>query len=192
MGQFTRGYTHWPFPSFFFRPVALWSPRNLVWRSWHGGPWKCSFLATLLQHALGKFQPWHDTWQFFLQIKVVGLSEIDCVFQLIWKLDLCSAESRLYRWGQMGMGTDDDSQTVSAFHQGFNLQWGNFQIYLRVIPTNWNFIWHIDSDILSGILFDRYSDILQCPLRSGTRGWGPAVPAEEGGGQAALLIRSRV
>jgi hypothetical protein len=62
-----------------------------------------------------------------LQIKVVGLSEIDCVFELIWKLDLCSAESRLYRWGRWGqMGTDgdgdDDSQTVSAFHQGFNLQ----------------------------------------------------------------------
>ena len=61
----------------------------------------------------------------------------------------------------------------------------------------WHFIWHVYSDILSGILSGILSDISlltfylhcmwhlalaievpQCPLRSGSRSWGPAVPTE--------------
>ena len=111
--------------------------------------------------------------------------------------------------------------------------------------TTWNCIWHIYSDILFGILSGIYFDILseilygiwylfwhavwhifwhslwhlaevrQCPLRSGARGWGLAVPAGaaevrqhpllsaargwgtggrgegEGGGRDAPLIKSR-
>ena len=61
----------------------------------------------------------------------------------------------------------------------------------------WHFIWHVYSDILSGVLSGILSDISlltfylhcmwhlalaievpQCPLRSGSRSWGPAVPTE--------------
>ena len=86
-------------------PVALWSLRNLVWRSWHGGPWKCSFLATLLQHALGKFQPWHDTWQIIANQSCRVVGNWLC-FRIDLEVGLVLSRITAVQMGQMGSDGD--------------------------------------------------------------------------------------
>ena len=78
----------------------------------------------------------------------------------------------------------------SIWHTAWHLFWHSFWHFVyNILP---NILCDISSNILSDFMWHlaHAIEVLQFPLRSGTRGWGPAVPAEICG-QHAALIKSR-